>query len=344
MTAHSLKNSLLLLFSILVAGCATSRVDRWPSVVPEERGTTFTRITDSTERVYGPYDIVLSKEGRLVSTYRKWFDVSNDGLHVAYALQHRTPGIAKVCIKDLTGDKSTSLRTYQGSVSDISFLPDCKSVTVYDAYGDIKLVGVDTGLAIERLVTRTGPLPIDSPSMISGLEFSRDGNSMLFHKLQSTAAGGRASGGYTIWKHDMRTRRSAETTIGISPSYFPDGRRFLVVRADSVTSRAQLWMVYPEFRHEVLFASSSEWGFLQPAVSPDGKRIAFVSGTRNKNIPLNFDIGVMNADGSHARWVTFHPGNDLCPRWSSDSKSIYFLSERETGKGRWGIWRVDLRE
>jgi Tol biopolymer transport system component len=338
MNVHSLKYSPLFLFSILVAGCATARVDERASTVPEGQGMTFTRITDSTERVYGPYDIWLYKEDKLASTYRKWFDVSNDGLHVAYALQHRTPGIAKVCIENLSGDKSTSLRIYRGSVSDISFLPDGKSVTIYDAYGDIKLIGVDTGSAIERLVTRTGPLPTESPGMLSGLEFSRDGNSMLFHKQQNTA------GAYTIWKHDMRTHRSAEIATGASPSYFPDGRRVLFVRADPVSLRAQLWIVYPEFRHEVLLASSSEWGFLQPAVSPDGKRIAFVSGTRNKDMPLNFDIGVMNADGSHTRWVTFHPGNDLCPRWSSDSKSIYFLSERETGKGRWGIWRVDLRD
>ena len=338
MIVHSLKNSLLFLFSLLIAGCATARLDEQASVVPEERGNTFTRITDTTERIYGPYDIWLYKEDKLASTYRKWFDVSSDGLYVAYAISPTTPGMAKVCIKQLTRDKSTSVRTFRNSVSDISFLPDCKSVAVYDVYGDIKLIGVDTGKAIERLVTRTGPLPIESPGMISGLEFSPDGNSMLFHKRQNT------SGAYTIWKHDMRSRRSAEIAIGVSPSYFPDGRRVLFVRADPVSLRAQLWIVYPEFRHEVLFASSSEWGFLQPAVSPDGKRIAFVSGTRNRNIPLNFDVAVMNADGSHARWVTFHPGNDLCPRWSSDSKSIYFLSERGTGKGRWGIWRVDLKE
>lgn len=347
MNGHSLKNSLLLLFSLLVGGCATARVDYRPSFVPEELGTTFTRIIDSTERVYGPR-IILTENGRLLSTYRKWFDISKDGLRLAYASPQTYPAIAKVSVKELTGDKSTYVRTFPGTISDISFLPDCKSVafTIISsgANWDIKLIGVDTGSAVQRLMTRSGPLPIDVPSLVSGLVFSPDGNSILFVRHKNRTVGGRTMGAYYLWKHDMKKHAATEIAIGVSPSYFPDGRRVLVVRPDSETSRGQLWTVDLQNRHEVLLASSYDWGFLEPAVSPDGKKIAFVCACKGINTLLNFDIAVMNSDGSKTRRLTFHPGHDISPRWSPDGKSIYFLSQRGTDNGQWNIWRMDLRQ
>jgi len=58
-----------------------------------------------------------------------------------------------------------------------------------------------------------------------------------------------------------------------------------------------------------------------PAVSPDGKRIAFVRNEDGTN-----NLGVMNADGTKIRYLTHH--NDATqyygPRWSPDGKRIAF--------------------
>jgi Tol biopolymer transport system component len=62
----------------------------------------------------------------------------------------------------------------------------------------------------------------------------------------------------------------------------------------------------------------------EPAWSPDGRRIAFVSRRDG-----NADIYVMNADGSGKRNLTRNPAKDYRPSWSPDGRRIAFVSDRE---------------
>jgi TolB protein len=61
-----------------------------------------------------------------------------------------------------------------------------------------------------------------------------------------------------------------------------------------------------------------------PAFSPDGKRIAFGSSRAG-----DFDIHVMNADGSGLRRLTRSPGLDMRPAWSPDGRRLAFTSNRD---------------
>lgn len=63
---------------------------------------------------------------------------------------------------------------------------------------------------------------------------------------------------------------------------------------------------------------------LQPAVSPDGRRIAFSSG-RNGNL----DIYVMDANGSNLIQLTSSRGFDEWPAWSPDGGTLAFVSDRD---------------
>ena len=68
----------------------------------------------------------------------------------------------------------------------------------------------------------------------------------------------------------------------------------------------------------------------QPAWSPDGTKIAFVSDRDG-----NADIYVMNADGSGPVNITKHAGADYAPAWSPDGTKIAFQSDRETDFAVW---------
>jgi TolB protein len=69
-----------------------------------------------------------------------------------------------------------------------------------------------------------------------------------------------------------------------------------------------------------------------PAVSPDGKQIAFMSRRDG-----NWNIYIVNSDGSGLSQLTDDPAEDGLPTWSPDGKVIAFVSNRG---GPWAVWAV----
>ena len=76
----------------------------------------------------------------------------------------------------------------------------------------------------------------------------------------------------------------------------------------------------------------SSKGISRPALSPDGKWLAFNSTEQQE------DLFVMGVDGSGLRQLTNGGQRSRGPRWSPDGKQIAFFSTRG---GEWEIWTVD---
>ncbi len=75
-----------------------------------------------------------------------------------------------------------------------------------------------------------------------------------------------------------------------------------------------------------------------PAVSPDGKQVAFT--VRDTDFDANrgrTDVWLAATDGSSVKQLTTHPDNDQDPQWSADGMWIYFTSSRS---GSSQVWRI----
>jgi TolB protein len=73
-----------------------------------------------------------------------------------------------------------------------------------------------------------------------------------------------------------------------------------------------------------------------PAFSPDGKQIVFVSGRDG-----NPEVYLMNVDGSNLRRLTNHPAFDNHPVFSPDGTQIAFNSDRENENSNIYLMRAD---
>jgi Tol biopolymer transport system component len=83
-----------------------------------------------------------------------------------------------------------------------------------------------------------------------------------------------------------------------------------------------------------------DWADEEPRWSRDGQRIAFSSTRGQKG---NFDIFVMDADGSNVIRMTDHPSNEQGPVWAADGQSLFFTGERD-GRGEiYRVWLADKR-
>ena len=82
------------------------------------------------------------------------------------------------------------------------------------------------------------------------------------------------------------------------------------------------------FQRQQIIENSPSW-------SPDGKRIAFTS-TRDGN----YEIYLINADGTQLRRVTNHPERDDFAIWHPDGKRLLTIAER---KGRFDLFLTEIR-
>ena len=69
-----------------------------------------------------------------------------------------------------------------------------------------------------------------------------------------------------------------------------------------------------------------------PAISPDGQKIAFMSRRDG-----NWEIYIINTDGSDLERLTDDPADDGLPTWSPDDNVVAFVSDRG---GSWAVWAM----
>jgi Tol biopolymer transport system component len=116
------------------------------------------------------------------------------------------------------------------------------------------------------------------------------------------------------------------------------------VRVDADTKKRQIYSITTDGKLETALLNQEEFkssNCFDPAPSPDGSRILFVSDNGvDSQERHNNDIYIMNADGTGLQRLTQNGSDDVMPAWSpSEDGVIFFLSNRG---GAYNIWRMKL--
>jgi TolB protein len=133
--------------------------------------------------------------------------------------------------------------------------------------------------------------------------WSPRGNVILF---------GQSEGGIGVY--DVRRKRETSLRTGFldgdNPAWSPDGRWFAYdtnAGADEATRASSIYVAAADGSGRRRIARNAS----SPAWSPDGTRIAFVRLLANRN----YEIYVMNRDGTRQRRLTHSPEPDVDPAW-----------------------------
>src|SRR5436309_5180950 len=111
----------------------------------------------------------------------------------------------------------------------------------------------------------------------------------------------------------------------------------IIVASSRTAGKFQLYAAERSNLAQLTKLTSDTSSASDPAFSPDGSRIAYVSQRDG-----NAEIYVMNADGTGAVRVTNDPQADGRPAFTPDGQVIVFHSSRPAPAGKQQIWTVNL--
>jgi TolB protein len=130
--------------------------------------------------------------------------------------------------------------------------------------------------------------------------------------------------------------------LDITPSWSADGQKIAFASLREEGAGFQIYVMNSDGSEQNRVGEQQPGDNSDPSWSPDGKQIVYQSKRDTNNNPADdeFDIYLMNADGSDIHSLSLNAVDDTKPRWSPDGNYIAYLSEK-TGQDELYIMEPD---
>ncbi len=126
------------------------------------------------------------------------------------------------------------------------------------------------------------------------------------------------------------------------PFFSPDGKR-VVFRSDrKKKDHLQLYVIHADGTGERALTDNLEWVYWAPFWYKDGKHIVFTAADHSNPAERpNYDLWWMNVETGAKVRLTYAPGQDVLPAFSSDGTKILWTSTRD-GRQPAQLWMADF--
>lgn len=174
------------------------------------------------------------------------------------------------------------------------------------------------------------------------LDFSPSINPKGEQLVYAAAAADRPASSF-VWMKASAKDSPENLTGGFDPQWSPDGKKILYTKGSVKDNEARIWVCDANGDNKKqLTKEEGSFNDLDAKWSSDGNKIIFSSNRSEINDSRNYDIYIMNADGSDITQLTTNPSHDDKPVMASDGKTIFFRSNR--GDLVWDIWTMELND
>lgn len=319
------KKIFLLFFALVTSMCVKAqKVDYSVVSVPEESGIEFLQVSAINDNVCMP--LVKRNKSGVSWVTNQIIDISPDGKQLAY-LSWRNNS-SNIFIKMLDKQGVSVQRTNRSLVQDFSYSPDGKLICFSEKRGkntQIFVTDANNGYVCRQITSDNEDYsPVYTYDM-SQIIFARK-------ELQNIS----------VWSYDVKNNFLSSYVQGMNPCCTDEPNTIICSRTNA-QGRSEIWKVNYVDGVEECIISDPYCSYTSPRLSPDGKWILFVGGSKivsGKIVYYNTDVYVARTDGSEFMQLTYHAADDLSPVWSRDGNFIYFVSQRGSKDGNANIWRM----